>query len=80
MHGATIKTIKIYVCIDTCSDITTSRSEQKNWLPINQIIGARIVQSVCRQCYGPDNPGFAAWQEQNVFLFSSLSREALVTL
>ena len=69
-----------YMCIDVCGDITTPRSEQKNWLPINQIIGARIVQSVWRLGYGPYNPGFASWQEQNVFLFSGLSREALITL
>ena len=66
--------VNVYVCIDVCSDITTSRSEQKNWLPINQIIGARIVQSVWRLDCGPDNRGFASWQEQTVFLFSSLSR------
>jgi len=68
------------MCIDVFSDIRTSRSEQRNWLPIDQIIGARIVQSVWRLGYGPDNPGFASWQEQNVFLFSSQSREALITL
>lgn len=72
--------VNIYMCVDVCSDITTSRSEKKNWLPINQLTGARIVQSVWRLGYGPDNPGFASWQEQNVFLFSSLSREAVITL
>jgi len=54
--------VNIYMCIDDCSDITASGSVQKNWLPINQIIGARIVQSVWRLCYGPDNPSFASWQ------------------
>jgi hypothetical protein len=72
--------IYTYMFIDVCSDITTARSEQKNWLPINQIIGARTVEAVWRLGYGPYNPGFASWQEQNVFLFSNLSREAVITL
>jgi len=29
--------VNIYMCIDDCSDITTSRSEQKNCLPITKL-------------------------------------------